>query len=406
MANVISNLGSWSTTPSSNEPNAGSDTSSVREDLQTIQAVVRKYLATATTLAAGATTDLSTAAGNLVTLTGTATTINSFGTVSAGLTYYIISNAAHTVTYNATSMKLPGGASITLASGDVLEMTSEGSGNWKCVGFQPFAGYQPKDADLTAIAALSTQAYGRSLLETASESALKALINLEIGTDVQAYDATLTAFAGGLTAANKIPYATALNTLGELDFKDEDDMASNSATAIPSQQSVKAYVDAQVSGLDSGTVQNTTSVSSVEWTSIPAGTKRITVSFAGVSNNISTTTKIQIGDSGGYETTAYESSGVTSSASGFTNTTLSTGFLIGGASWSGGDKMYGQITLTLQNSSSNTWVAGGVLNSTDPSSPQQHSCGGSKSLSGTLDRVKLMVDVGSFDAGSVNILYE
>lgn len=269
-----------------------------------------------------------------------------------------------------------------------------------------FAGYQPKDADLTAIAALSTQAYGRSLLETASESALKALINLEIGTDVQAYDATLTAFAGGLTAANKIPYATALNTLGELDFKDEDDMASNSATAIPSQQSVKAYVDAQVSGLGSGTVQNTTSVSSVEWTSIPAGTKRITVSFAGVSNNISTTTKIQIGDSGGYETTAYESSGVTSSASGFTNTTLSTGFLIGGASWSSGDKMYGQITLTLQNSSSNTWVAGGVLNSTNPSSPQQHSCGGSKSLSGTLDRVKLMVDAGSFDAGSVNILYE
>lgn len=158
MANVISNLGSWSTTPSSNEPNAGSDTSSVREDLQTIQAVVRKYLATATTLAAGATTDLSTAAGNLVTLTGTATTINSFGTVSAGLTYYIISNAAHTVTYNATSMKLPGGASITLASGDVLEMTSEGSGNWKCVGFQPFAGYQPLDAELVAIAGLTSAA--------------------------------------------------------------------------------------------------------------------------------------------------------------------------------------------------------------------------------------------------------
>lgn len=61
----------------------------------------------------------------------------------------------------------------------------------------------------------------------------------------QSIDATLTAYAGTLTAANKIPYATATDTAGELDFKDEDDMASNSATAVPSQQSVKAYVDAQ-----------------------------------------------------------------------------------------------------------------------------------------------------------------
>lgn len=63
----------------------------------------------------------------------------------------------------------------------------------------------------------------------------------------QASDATLTAYAGTLTAANKIPYATAADTAGELDFKDEDDMASNSATAVPSQQSVKAYVDANTS---------------------------------------------------------------------------------------------------------------------------------------------------------------
>lgn len=60
----------------------------------------------------------------------------------------------------------------------------------------------------------------------------------------QTIDATLTAYAGTLTAANKIPYATATDTAGELDFVDEDDMSSDSATAVPSQQSVKAYVDA------------------------------------------------------------------------------------------------------------------------------------------------------------------
>jgi hypothetical protein len=71
-----------------------------------------------------------------------------------------------------------------------------------------------------------------------------ALQGYQVAGSYQPLDATLTALASALTAANKIPYATAADTLGELDFKDEDDMSSNSATAVPSQQSVKAYVDA------------------------------------------------------------------------------------------------------------------------------------------------------------------
>jgi|SRR6056300_496183 len=59
----------------------------------------------------------------------------------------------------------------------------------------------------------------------------------------QASDATLTALAGLATGENKVPYSTGTDTFGQLDFKDEDDMASDSATAVPSQQSVKAYVD-------------------------------------------------------------------------------------------------------------------------------------------------------------------
>lgn len=49
--------------------------------------------------------------------------------------------------------------------------------------------YQPKDSDLTAIAALTTTTFGRAFLALADEAAFKAAVNLEIGVDVQGYDA-------------------------------------------------------------------------------------------------------------------------------------------------------------------------------------------------------------------------
>ena len=63
----------------------------------------------------------------------------------------------------------------------------------------------------------------------------------------QASNDILTDLAGLTQATNKIPYFSSSTAASLLDFKDEDNMSSNSASAIPSQQSVKAYVDASSS---------------------------------------------------------------------------------------------------------------------------------------------------------------
>jgi hypothetical protein len=75
-----------------------------------------------------------------VNITGT-TTITSFGTVAAGIWRIVTFAGALTLTHNATSLILPGGASITTAAGDSLIAESLGSGNWKVHVYMPVAGY-------------------------------------------------------------------------------------------------------------------------------------------------------------------------------------------------------------------------------------------------------------------------
>lgn len=95
--------------------------------------------APAASLASAATVNIGAAAANAITITGT-TTITAFDTIASGAVRVLTFAGALTLTHNATTLILPGGANITTAAGDVAVMLSLGAGNWRCIAYQRASG--------------------------------------------------------------------------------------------------------------------------------------------------------------------------------------------------------------------------------------------------------------------------
>lgn len=103
---------------------------------------------TEATLASNTTTDLGTIPGsNVIAISGT-TTITSFGSTAttANPIYFLRFTGAMSLTYNATSLILPGGVSITTVAGDAAIAKYEGSGNWRIVSYTRASGTSPAPA--------------------------------------------------------------------------------------------------------------------------------------------------------------------------------------------------------------------------------------------------------------------
>jgi hypothetical protein len=155
------------------------------------------------------------------------------------------------------------------------------------------------------------------------------------------------------------------------------------------------------SALISQTAQSATGTS-IDFTGIPSWVKRITVMFSGVSTTGTSVPLIQLGDSGGIETTGY-----LSSASTVGSTAISASFTtgVGIIHTNAAANIFSGIA-TFANITGNTWVASGVLSRDDSDRTQVF--GGQKSLSGALDRIRITTVNGTdtFDAGTINIIYE
>jgi hypothetical protein len=152
------------------------------------------------------------------------------------------------------------------------------------------------------------------------------------------------------------------------------------------------------------TAQNTTSGTSIDFTGIPSWVKRVTVMFEGVSTSGSSLLQLQLGTSAGVQSTGYFGVVVGVGGSSVTSgNNLTSGFGVGNGTQAS-DVYHGSLTISIQ--SSGLWVCSGVLGRSNVNFASVSA--GSKSLSGTLDRLRLTTVNGTdtFDAGSINILYE
>ena len=155
----------------------------------------------------------------------------------------------------------------------------------------------------------------------------------------------------------------------------------------------------------SGTAVASTSGTSIDFTGIPSWVKRVTVMFNGVSTNSTSQVQIQLGSTT-FSTSGYSS---TSSYGGSIGQLAfaTTGFITDPAAAAiASITRSGIYQFTLVNS--NNWVGSGNIG-TGLNGQVTLACGGnSPTLGGTLDRVRITTVNGTdtFDAGTINILYE
>jgi hypothetical protein len=153
-----------------------------------------------------------------------------------------------------------------------------------------------------------------------------------------------------------------------------------------------------------GTSQASTSGTSIDFTGIPSWVKRVTVMFNGVSTSGTSSYLIQLG-SGSIDNAGYiSSSGVIVNAPSYGSASQTAGFNITGTQSDSSGLYGGSAIITLLGA--NTWTLQGCLGSA--LNARTFFSAGSKTLSGTLDRVRITTVGGTdtFDAGSINIMWE
>jgi len=201
---------------------------------------------------------------------------------------------------------------------------------------------------------------------------------------------TATNIASG--AAGQIPYNTGSGATSFTAAGTSGQVLISNGTSAPTWGS----------SILSGTAVASTSGTSIDFTSIPSWVKRVTVMFNGVSISASANILIQIG-SGSVTSTGYSSMGMTISPTTGGNANSTAGFVV--YSNSSAQILSGSMTINLLTGT--TYIANHTMGRSDNTTFGNFGAGTSPSLSGALDRVRITTtSTDTFDAGSINIMYE
>lgn len=290
-----------------------------------------------------ATVTLTPNAIHHITSTTTITDVD-FSPAVDGASAWVVFDGALTLTHNSTTLKLPGGANITTAANDRALFFQDATDNVICLAYVKANGLPTVTV---------TPAAGGTGLTTLTAN------NVILGNGTSSVQFVAPSTSGNVLTSNGTTWQSTAPASG---------------------------------GPTLGTMQESTSGSSINFTSIPATAKVIIVSLAGVSTNGTGALTMEVGDSGGLETAGYvgaQGSNAWSAAAILLNT------LTAAHTYSG------QIVLTLMDAATFTWsIAVNLSSNTSGTNPAS----GYKALSAALDRLSIKT-ADTFDAGNINIAY-
>jgi hypothetical protein len=434
--NLLSSLSNTATaaatsaTASANTATAAASTATTQASLATSNGATQ--VALATTQAGNASTSASSAS----TSAGTATTQAGIATTQASNAATSATNAANSATLAASFTPSQTGNSGkflttngTATSWATVSATNLAGGSLGSVPYQLLSGTTaflagnttttPQFITSTGVAGLATAptltgstGSGNVVLSTSPTLVTPALGTPSSGTLTNCTFPTLNQNTTGTASNVTGTVAVGNGGTGATTFSANSVLLGNNGSALqvvaPSTSGnvLTSNGTTWVSQSPSGGITRATAVSvsgtSVDFTGIPSTVKRITLMFSGVSTNGASNYLIRLGTGGTPTTSGYVS------AAGRVYTTTSTqtstaGFILG---WDNA-AFVSQGILTFANLSGNTWVGSGTVSSS-AFIAMSISLGGTVSLGGVLDMVRITTVNGTdtFDAGSVNILYE
>jgi len=174
---------------------------------------------------------------------------------------------------------------------------------------------------------------------------------------------------------------------------------------IDGSAGVTTTTGAVYNSIQSATAQASTLGTSIDFTSIPSWVKRITVMFNGVSLSGTAVKYIQLGTGGVATTSGYSGVGGTFYSSNVAGATAYTSaFVVNDNTAAAADSGHAVFT----NISGNIWVGSITMCQANASPAQIFVSAGTVTLAGALNMVRVTSSNGTdtFDAGSINILYE